>query len=51
MFTARSSSEPTRFGNPSYKSSTHLWGYKLKQGSREEELNRLLVSIRESDQG
>jgi len=22
---------PTRFGNPSYKSSTHLWGYKLKQ--------------------
>jgi hypothetical protein len=34
---------PTRFGNPSYKSSTHLWGYKLKQGSREEELNRLLV--------
>jgi hypothetical protein len=33
----------TRFGNPSYKSSTHLWGYKLKQGSREEELNRLLV--------
>lgn len=33
----------TRFGNPSYKSSTHLWGYKLKQGSREEELSRLLV--------
>jgi len=28
---------PTRFGKPSYKSSTHLWGYKLKQGSREEE--------------
>jgi hypothetical protein len=26
-----------------YKSSTHLWGYKLKQGSREEELGRLLV--------
>jgi hypothetical protein len=34
---------PTLFGNPSYKSSTHLWGYKLKKGSREEELNRLLV--------
>jgi len=34
---------PTLFGNPSYKSSTHLWGYKLKQGSREEELNRLFV--------
>jgi hypothetical protein len=35
--------QPTRFGNPSYKSCTHLWGYKLKQGSREEELNRLLI--------
>jgi hypothetical protein len=34
---------PARFSNPSYKSSTHLWGYKLKQGSREEELSRLLV--------
>jgi hypothetical protein len=34
---------PMRFGNPSYKSSTHLWGYALKQGSREEELNRLLI--------
>ena len=34
---------PTRFGNPSYKSSTHLWGYKLKKSSREEELNRVLV--------
>ena len=34
---------PMRFDNPSYKSSTHLWGYKLKQGSREEELSRLLV--------
>jgi len=34
---------PMRFGNPSYKSSTHLWGYKLKPGSREEELSRLLV--------
>jgi hypothetical protein len=34
---------PTLFGNPSHKSSTHLWGYKLKPGSREEELNRLLV--------
>ena len=33
----------TRFGNPSYKSATHLWGYKLKQGLREEELSRLLV--------
>ena len=33
----------TLFGNPSYKSSTHLWGYRLKQGSREEELSRLLV--------
>jgi len=35
--------QPTLFGNPSYKSSTHLWGYNLKKGSREEELNRLLV--------
>jgi len=34
---------PTLFGNPSYKSSTHLWGYKLKQNSREEELNRVVV--------
>ena len=34
---------PTLFGNPSYKSSTHLWGYKLKPGTREEELNRLPV--------
>jgi len=34
---------PARFGNPSYKSATHFWGYKLKQGSREEELSRLLV--------
>jgi hypothetical protein len=34
---------PMHFSNPSYKSSTHLWGYKLKQGSREEELSRLLV--------
>jgi len=34
---------PTRFGNPSYKSSTHLWGYKLRKSSREEELNRMLV--------
>jgi len=34
---------PTLFGNPSYKSSTHLWGYKLKRASREEELSRLLV--------
>jgi hypothetical protein len=34
---------PWRFGNPNYKSSTHLWGYKLKQGTREEELSRLLV--------
>jgi hypothetical protein len=35
--------QPTLFGNPSYKSSTHLWGYKLRQSSREEELNRVLV--------
>jgi len=35
--------KPTFFDNPSYKSFTHLWGYKLKPGSREEELNRLLV--------
>ena len=34
---------PIPLSGPSYKSSTHLWGYKLKQGSREEELNRLLV--------
>ena len=34
---------PIPFSGPSYKSSTHLWGYKLKQGSREEELSRLLV--------
>ena len=34
---------PAPFSSPSYKSSTHLWGYKLKQGTREEELNRLLV--------
>jgi hypothetical protein len=34
---------PTRFGNPSYKSQTHLWAYKPKAESREEELNRLLV--------
>jgi hypothetical protein len=34
---------PMRFSNPSYKSSTHLWGYKLKQSTREEELSRLLV--------
>src|SRR5229473_728955 len=33
----------TRFSNPSYKSSTHFWGYKLKTVSREEELNRLLI--------
>jgi hypothetical protein len=33
----------TRFGNPSYKSQTHLWAYKPKVESREEELNRLLV--------
>jgi hypothetical protein len=34
---------PGRFSNPSYKASTHLWGYKLKAGSREEEFNRLLI--------
>lgn len=28
--------KPTLFGNPNYKSSTHLWGYNLKKGSREE---------------
>jgi hypothetical protein len=35
--------QSTRFGNPSYKSSTHFWGYKLKASSREEEFNRLLI--------
>ena len=35
--------QSTLFGNPSYKSSTHLWGYKLKKGPREEEMSRLLV--------
>jgi hypothetical protein len=34
---------PTLFGNPSFKSTTHIWGYNLKTTSREEELNRLLV--------
>ncbi len=34
-----------RFANPSYKSSTHLWGYKLKPELREEELSRLLVEF------
>ena len=34
---------PMPFGDPSYKSSTHLWGYKLRQGAREEELSRLVV--------
>jgi len=34
---------PAKFGNPSYKSQTRLWGYKPKAESREEELNRLLV--------
>jgi len=34
---------PARFGNPSYKSTTHLWGYKLRPGSHESELSRLLV--------
>lgn len=34
---------PVRFTGPRYKSSTHLWGYKLTPGSREEELSRLLV--------
>jgi len=33
----------TRFGNPSYKSETHLWAYKPRTELREEELNRLLV--------
>jgi hypothetical protein len=31
------------FHNPSYKSMTHLWGYKLRTGSHEEEMNRLLI--------
>jgi hypothetical protein len=34
---------PMRFSGPRYKSATHLWGYKLKTSSREEELSRLLV--------
>jgi len=34
---------PFRFSNPSYKSQTHLWGYRLKASGREEELNRLLI--------
>jgi len=36
-------SRPMRFGNPSYKSSTHLWGYKLSVATREEELSRMLI--------
>lgn len=34
---------PMRFSNPRYKSQTHLWGYRLIPGGREEELSRLLV--------
>jgi hypothetical protein len=34
---------PFHFSNPSYKSQTHLWGYRLKASGREEELNRLLI--------
>ncbi len=34
---------PRRSLGPSYKSATHLWGYKLAADSREEELSRLLV--------
>jgi hypothetical protein len=34
---------PFHFSNPSYKSQTHLWGYRLKASAREEELNRMLI--------
>jgi hypothetical protein len=34
---------PYRLDNPSFRAATHIWGYKLKQGSRAEELNRLLI--------
>jgi hypothetical protein len=34
---------PYRFSTPSYKSQTHLWGYRLIAGGREEELNRMLI--------
>jgi hypothetical protein len=34
---------PVRFGIPSYKSQTHIWGYKLKTTAREGELSRLFV--------
>ncbi len=34
---------PLRFSGPRFKSQTHLWGYRLTPGSREEELSRLLV--------
>jgi hypothetical protein len=34
---------PFRFSNPSFKSQTHLWGYRLTPSSREAELTRLLV--------
>jgi hypothetical protein len=34
---------PLHFSNPSYKSQTHVWGYRLKASGREEELNTLLI--------
>lgn len=34
---------PFRFGNPSFKAQTHLWGYRLTLAGRESELSRLLV--------
>jgi len=34
---------PYRFSSPSYKSQTHLWGYRLIGSGREEELNRMLI--------
>lgn len=34
---------PTRFGNPSFKAQTYLWGYRLTPAVREAELSRLLV--------
>lgn len=34
---------PMSFSGPRYKSQTHLWGYDLSSGAREEELTQLLV--------
>jgi hypothetical protein len=31
------------FGVPNFKSSTHIWGYQLKSGSRSDELSRVLL--------